>query len=436
MEDARRARGGHTGSQHKSKSADQRGCGADLYVAIPEQDAATSCSYHQHSAIHLSDQRGATTMQDHEDENQNEDEHDDVLEHDMSKGTSCEHLGRASLMLAEEQIAADIRELHVSPTTNASFFMKLRIKEHEKAVLTKIVRVLQEWVIIVSLLICVVYWAGLHRQEEYTPITSNLYIEKKITAQGPFGRWEARVTVENLQELELLQDMNLLMEDAFVAERAAPAGLAEYVQPGDAGLTPRWRLEDFVSKKRGRGHGETAADRARVAATRALVAQYVADYSANSNPQNSKPFRYPLVKKLFDHSKQRRQAAFVLTVLEHGIIVFASLTELLLVKQSFTFGRMALLLLCLIFYCIVNAAWTLAEGYPIYPIILDWVESPVLSLGFIVLLTLVFCGIYWLLMRFCSTPRTVNGAAGKMLKGRNKGMNGARKRSGVSSFGT
>ncbi|CAD7948259.1 unnamed protein product [Amoebophrya sp. A120] len=510
--------------------------------------------------------------------------HEDDLQHDKKNSSVRNTLSscrpRASHQLAEqacqaahEMVEQDEVELQI-PARRQDFFMQLRIQSHENSSLTKVIRVLQEWIIIVSLLICVVYWAALHRASEFDYISSNFYVRNKVSQEGSFAA--QRITVENLQEIELLTEMRNLVQQYHGKAKAAAVSdllllqptafyptaveyesrayteynpldanfmrervrdtLAEFMrkqnfddgqssgdvieQPGPepplfsrspAGPSP-WATSNVVldfsdvappsaseasplsqqgprrssqhrgqrgppggsSASRGGGQGgstntrqqrsfnaaalrqrrekmlgallkriatvhahlqlvvdenysntnppllpgeEPIEDltrqdiRQRFNVARKIVLEYIKLYDNNSDKDQAQQ-KYPLAKKLFDSSKAKRRTAFTLTVLEHGFIVFASLTELLLVQQRFRWGRCFLLITMLVLYAFVNMIWTFVQGYAIYPHLLDWRQAPAVAVAVVVALAVLFSGIYWLLICTHNPPGSRGSCCG------------------------
>ncbi|CAD7931074.1 unnamed protein product [Amoebophrya sp. A25] len=126
--------------------------------------------------------------------------------------------GRRSAIAASEALADDVQEIKVAPD-GARFFMQLRLEDHRSA-LSKVIRLLQEWVIILSCFICLIYWCALFDPAEYDALTGNGYLARKWEQEGIPSL--SRVSMENIQEIETLTDLARVVEELTLRTEGVP----------------------------------------------------------------------------------------------------------------------------------------------------------------------------------------------------------------------
>ncbi|CAD7948260.1 unnamed protein product [Amoebophrya sp. A120] len=330
-------------------------------------------------------------------------------------------------------------------------FNHVRIHQQGSSNLTRVMRLLQEWIVVMSLMIFGFYWLLIYSPANFAPVGTNAdQVREQQTdpSRSPLDAMMAtRVTWQDLRLLEAqerwINTAAFYQAEANFGARVPPIDFqkSNYSQPVQPNFLPdrssstsAARLPaDFTTvasfsavearapllldehnpmldpeNDLTQAQRREIVDRERTEAAK-VAQEYAnnedADRQLSPTPTGSsfravgstKQERYPTAYKLYRLGKSMKSLEFWICLFEHALILFAATTELCLFQHRFLTGRLVLLLFLALTWLATNIAYTLALRTPLYAM-LDWGTNVGKALAYVGAVLLFLTLVYYALL--------------------------------------
>eukprot|EP00392_Amoebophrya_sp_AT5.2_P008826 g8854.t1 len=320
--------------------------------------------------------------------------------------------------------------------------MASSILSHSKSTLTRVCRVLQEWLIIVSIFVTLFYWLLIYQPPSFAAVTNNSRIwQARISDPSRnhnVNRFtQMRTSFQDLRYLELQDELVIAARKAAAGGGGAGGGAAagaggedehqisQILKELEANSLQHHPLAQFQNQDDRENERHKIVDTVRADEDRR--AQETLDaYRAqkDENLQERLQQQHPLSYKLFLYSSAQKELEFGSSVAEHAMISFAALTELFLFKQRFNYGRLFWIMMVLLLYLALNIAWSFGFNLPVYPM-LDWKHKPGIAvayaLGSLSCIALFYTGLYFAFRSQCANGSKYYPHGGRGPRGEKQG---------------